>query len=87
MAYVKAQDAYGFLDGTSKPPIQTIPNSSTTPDAPAIIENPEYLAWCQRADLHNHQTTHCSCHRMCNFSPTWTTLVSMFVSQARSHIM
>jgi hypothetical protein len=47
MAYVKAQDAYGFLDGTSQPPAQTIPNPSTTPDAPATIANPEFLAWCQ----------------------------------------
>jgi hypothetical protein len=44
MAYVKAQDAYDFLDGTSKPPIQIIPNPSTTPDAPATVANPEYLA-------------------------------------------
>jgi hypothetical protein len=48
MAFVKAQDSYGFLDGSTQPSAQMLPNPSTTPGAPATIANPEFLAWCQR---------------------------------------
>jgi hypothetical protein len=40
MAFVKAQDSYGFLDGSTQPPAQTILNPSTTQGAPATIANP-----------------------------------------------
>jgi len=94
MAFVKAQDSYGFLDGTSTPPAQTIPNPSTTPNAPATIANPEFLAWCQRDQmllsvlistltepLVVHAVGCATAHQL------WTTLVSMFASQARSRVM
>jgi len=42
---------YGFLDGTSQPPAQTIQNTSTTSGAPATMANPEFLAWCQRDQM------------------------------------
>jgi hypothetical protein len=48
LAYIKGQDAYGFLDGSSLPPAQTIPNPKSTAGAPATIVNPDFLAWTQR---------------------------------------
>jgi hypothetical protein len=94
MAYIKAQDAYGFLDSTSQPPAHTIQNPSTTPDAPATIANPEFLAWCQRDQmllsmlistltepLVVHAVECATSHQL------WTTLVSMFASQARSRVL
>jgi len=42
-AYIKGQDTYGILDGSSRPP-QTILNPSTDVGAPATIVNPEFLA-------------------------------------------
>jgi hypothetical protein len=44
LAYIKGQDAYGFLDGSSLPPAQTIPNPNTAAGAPATIVNPNFLA-------------------------------------------
>jgi hypothetical protein len=94
LAYVKAQDAYGFLDGTSQPPAQTIPNTSITPSAPATMANPEYLAWCQHDQmllsvlistltepLVIHAVGCATSHQL------WTTFVPMFASQARSRVM
>jgi hypothetical protein len=51
LACIKGQDTYGFLDGTSQPPAQTIPNSSTAAGAPATMANPKYLAWCQQDQM------------------------------------
>jgi len=94
MAYVKAQDAYGFLDGSSQPPAQTTSNLSTTQGAPATVANPEFLAWCQRDQmllsvlistltepLVVHAVGCATSHQL------WTTLVSMFASQARSWVL
>jgi len=93
MAFVKAQDSYGFL-GSTQPPAQTIPNPSTTQGAPATIANPEFLAWCQRDQmllnvlistlsepLVVHAVGCATSHQL------WTTLVSMFASQARSRVL
>jgi hypothetical protein len=44
LAYIRDQDAYGFLDGTSQPPAQTILNTCTTAGAPATMANPKFLA-------------------------------------------
>jgi len=94
MAFVKAQDSYGFLDGSTQPPAQTIPNPSTTQGALATIANPEFLAWCQRDQmlltvlistlsepLVVHAVGCATSHQL------WTTLVSMFASQARSRVL
>jgi hypothetical protein len=94
MAFVKAQDSYGFLDGSTQPPAQTIPNPSTTQGAPATIANPKFLAWCQRDQmllsvlistlsepLVVHTVGCATSHQL------WTTLVSMFASQARSRVL
>jgi len=94
MAFVKAQDSYGFLDGTSTPPTLTIPNPSITPNAPTTIANPEFLAWCQRDQmllsllistltepLVVHAVGCATAHQL------WTTLVPMFASQARSRVL
>jgi hypothetical protein len=51
LAYIKGQDAYGFLDGSSQPPAQTIPNPSTIAGAPATVVNPDFLAWNQRDQM------------------------------------
>jgi hypothetical protein len=40
LAYIKGQDAYRFLDGTSQPPVQTISNTSTDASAPVTMVNP-----------------------------------------------
>jgi len=94
MAFVKVQDSYGFLDGTSTLPTQTILNPSTTPYAPTTIANPEFLAWCQRdqmllsvliSTLTEPPVVHvvgcATSHQL------WSTLVSMFDSQARSRVL
>jgi hypothetical protein len=94
LAYVKVNDAYGFLDDTSQPPAQAIPNTSTTPGAPATMANPYYLVWCQldqmllsmlistlTKPLIVHNVGSASAHQL------WTTLVSMFASQAHSRVM
>jgi len=94
LAFVKANDAYGLLDGTTPPPAQTIPNTSTTPGAPATMANPDFLLWCQRDQmllsvlistltepLVVHAVGSAAAHQL------WTTLVSMFASQARSRVM
>jgi hypothetical protein len=91
LAFVKANDVYGFLDGTTLPPAQTIPNTSTTPGAAATMANPDFLLWCQRDQmllsvlistltepLVVHVVGSTTAHQL------WTTLVSMFASQARS---
>jgi hypothetical protein len=44
LAYIKGQDAFGFLDGSSQPPAQHVPNPSPIDGAPATIINPDYLA-------------------------------------------
>jgi len=51
LAYIKGQDAYGFLDGSSLLPAQTIPNPSTAAGAPATVVNPDFLAWNQRDQM------------------------------------
>jgi hypothetical protein len=94
LAFVKANDAYGFLDGTTPPLAQTIPNTSTTPGAPATMANLDFLLWCQRDQmllsvlismltepLVVHAVGSVTAHQL------WTTLVSMFAFQARSRVM
>jgi hypothetical protein len=52
LAYLRGQDVYGFIDGTVLPSAQLIVNPVTTPRAPLMIANPEYLSWYQRSSLH-----------------------------------
>jgi hypothetical protein len=90
LAYIKEHDAYGFLDGSSPPPAQTIPNTSTVVEAPATMVNPVFLAWCQRdqmilsiliSTLTQLYVVHAiSC-------ATASTLWNMFASQARARVM
>jgi len=46
LAYIKGQDVYGFLDGTSQPPAQTILNTSMedqyTSRAKTQPQNPKF---------------------------------------------
>jgi hypothetical protein len=42
---------YGFIDGTTLPPIQRIANPTIITGAPAMITNPEYLTWYQQDQL------------------------------------
>jgi hypothetical protein len=51
LAYICSQDVFGFLDGSSQPPAQSVPNTSTDASASATMANPEYLAWCQRDQM------------------------------------
>jgi hypothetical protein len=48
LAYIKGQDPYDFLDGSSLPPAQTIPDPSIAAGAPATIVNPDFFAWNQQ---------------------------------------
>jgi len=93
LAYIKAQDAYGFLDGSSQPP-QTIPSASTVVGALATIVNSEYLVWSQRDQmilsvLISTLTEPYVVHVVgcATFSALWTTLITMFASQARARVM
>jgi hypothetical protein len=94
LAYIKGQDAYGFLDGSSQPPPQTILNPSTDAGAPATIVNPEFLAWNQRDQmilsiLISTLTEPYMVHAVGSVSSAalWSTLLSMFASQARARVM
>jgi hypothetical protein len=49
--YLKAQQVYGFVNGTIAPPPQTIPNPTSSSDAPATIANPEFQLWVQQDQL------------------------------------
>jgi hypothetical protein len=51
LAFIKSQDSYDFLHGSSQPLAQTIPNPATAVGAPATIVNPEFLAWSQRDQM------------------------------------
>jgi hypothetical protein len=51
LAYIKGQDAFGFLDGSSQPPAQHIPNPNSIDGAPATIIILDYLSWCQRDQM------------------------------------
>jgi hypothetical protein len=93
LAYIKGQDAYRFLDGSSQPP-QTIPNPSTDAGAPATIVNPEFLVWNQRDQmilniLISTLTEPYVVHAVGSVSSAalWSTLLSMFASQARARVM
>jgi len=94
LAHIKVQDAYGFLDGSSQPPPQTIRNPSTNAGAPATIVNPEYLAWSQRDQMIlniiiSTLTEPYVVHAIGSVSSAalWSTLLSMFASQARARVM
>jgi len=94
LAYIKGQDAYSFLDGSSQPPTQHIPNSSTVAGAPATIINPDFLACCQRdqmilSGLISTLTKPYVVHAVgyATASTLWTTLISMFASQAKARVM
>jgi hypothetical protein len=91
LAYIKGQDAYEFIDGSSPPPAQTIPNTSTDAEAPATIVNPAYLVWCRRDQmilsiLISTLTEPYVVHAVgCATSSTlWKTLLTMFASQVRA---
>jgi hypothetical protein len=94
LAYIRGQDAYGFLDGTSRPPAQSIPNTNTDAGAPVTMANPEFLAWCQwdqmiLSVLISTLTKPLVVHAIgcATAHDLWTTLVTMFASQARSRVM
>jgi len=94
LAYVKGQDSNGFLDGSSQPPAQTIPDPAIDVGAPATIVNPEFLTWSQRdhmilSVLISTLTEPYVVHTIgCATSPAlWNTLVTMFASQARARVM
>jgi hypothetical protein len=94
MAYIRGQDAYGFLDGTSRPPVQTISNTSTDAGAPVTMANLEFLTWCQRDQmilnmLISTLTEPLVVHAVgcATAHDLWATLVTMFASQERSRVM
>jgi hypothetical protein len=85
---------YGFIDGTVLPPVQLIVNLVTTPRAPVMIANPEYLSWYQRdqliisvlvstlSDSYVSHAVGCTTSRA-----LWESLEKMFASQAHARIM
>jgi hypothetical protein len=94
LAYLKGQDAYQFIDGTSLAPRQVIPNPNTEPGASATIPNLEFMLWCQKdqmilsiliSTLTEQYVTHdvgcVTAHDL------WKTLVTMFASQANARVM
>jgi hypothetical protein len=91
LAYLKGQDAYQFIDGTSLAPRQVIPNPSIEPGAPATIPNLEYMLWSQKdqmilniliSTLTELYVTHAvGCAITFDL---WKTLVTMFASQANA---
>jgi hypothetical protein len=94
LAYIKGQDAYGFLDGSSLPPAQTIPNPSTAAGAPATVVNPDFLAWNQRdqmilsiliSTLSEPYVVHAVGSP--SASSLWNTLLTMYASQAHARVM
>jgi hypothetical protein len=94
LAYTRGQDAFGFLDGSSQPPAQIVPNTSTDAGVPATMVNPEYLSWCQRDQmilsvLISTLTEPYVVHAIGCATTTalWTTLVTMCASQAQAHVM
>jgi hypothetical protein len=85
---------YGFSDGTVLYPIQLIVNPVTTPGAPVMIANPEYLSWYQRdqliisvlvSTLFDSYVYHVVGFNTCR--ALWESLEKMFVSQAHARIM
>jgi hypothetical protein len=51
LAYIKGQDAFGFLNGSSQPPTQAIPHTNIAVGASVTMVNPDFLAWCQRDQM------------------------------------
>jgi hypothetical protein len=41
--YLRGHQVFGYIDGTTLPPTQTIPNNSPSPDMPDTVANPEFL--------------------------------------------
>jgi hypothetical protein len=94
LAYIKGQDAYGFLDGSSQPHAQHISNCSTIAGSPATIINIDFLAWCQGDQmilsfLISTLTEPYVFHAVgsATASTLWTTLISIFSSQAKTRVM
>jgi hypothetical protein len=94
LAYIRGEDAFGFLDGSSQLLAQIVPNTSTKANAPATMANLEYLAWCQRdqmilgvliSSLTEPYVVYAV--RCATAHALWTTLVTMFASQAWACIM
>jgi len=94
LAYIKRQDAYNFLNGSSQPPAQHILNSSIVAGTLATIINPNFLAWCQQdqmilsiiiSTLTEPYVIHAV--NSATASTLWTTLISMFASQAKARVM
>jgi len=94
LAYIGGQDTFGFLDGSSQPPTQIVPNTSIDASALATMANLEYLVWCQRDQmilsiLISTLTEPYVIHVVGCATATalWTTLVIMFTSQAWARAM
>jgi len=94
LAYIKSQDAYGFLNGSSIPPAQTIPNPSPAAGAPTTVVNPDFLTWNQQyqmilsiliSTLSETYVVHAVGSP--SASSLWNTLLTMFASQARAPVM
>jgi hypothetical protein len=94
LAYIKGQESYDFLDGSSQPPAQTILNPTTDAGAFATIVNPKFLMWSQRdqmilsvliSTLIEPYVVHAiGC---ATSSALWNALFTMFASQARARVM
>jgi hypothetical protein len=94
LAYIKGQDSYGLLDGSSQPPTQTILNPATDVGAPTTIVNPKFLTWSQRDQmilnvLISTLTEPYVVHTIgcATSSALWTTLITMSASQACARVM
>jgi len=93
-AYLRGQDAHGFVNGSSVSPPQAIPNPITTDGAPVSILNPDYVIWYQRdqlilsvliSTLFEPLVSHavgCATSRA-----LWMSLEKMFTSQSRAQMM
>lgn len=91
--YMRGQRIFGFLDGTTTPPPQAIPNPDTTSNITSI-ENPEFLTWLQQDQLIMStllssltegiltQVVGCTTSR-----DLWLALERMFTAQSRARIM
>jgi hypothetical protein len=93
-AYLRGQDAHGFVNGTFVSPLQTIPNPITVDGAPVSILNPDYITWYQRDQLILSvlistlseplvsRAVGCATSRA-----LWMSLEKMFTSQSRAQMM
>lgn len=87
LAYLRGQDAYGFVDGSSQPPPQVIPNTIIATAAPRTMVNLEYLTWRQRDQMILSVLISTLTEPFVDAHDLWTTLVTMFASQSRVRVM